>query len=121
MPKIVHFEIPVNDAERAKAFYQDAFGWEITGYGDFPYWLVRAGEDDEPGADGALIARGELHQSPVIVVGVEDIDAAVSGTQKAGAELLQGKQAIPSVGWAAYIRDPEGNVIGIFQPDSAAG
>lgn len=53
MAKIVHFEIPVDDPDRASAFYRAAFDWEISGFGDEPYWLVRAGAEDEPGADGA--------------------------------------------------------------------
>ena len=53
MPKIVHFEIPADDLQRASAFYHDVLGWEISRFGDEPYWLVRAGEDGEPGANGA--------------------------------------------------------------------
>ncbi|MGC2569882.1 MAG: VOC family protein [Candidatus Nitrosopolaris sp.] len=29
MPTIVHFEIPSDDIERAKKFYNDLFGWKI--------------------------------------------------------------------------------------------
>jgi uncharacterized protein len=29
MPTIVHFEIPVDDVDRAKKFYNDLFGWKI--------------------------------------------------------------------------------------------
>jgi predicted enzyme related to lactoylglutathione lyase len=29
MPNIVHFEIPVDDAERAKKFYTELFGWKV--------------------------------------------------------------------------------------------
>jgi len=44
MSKIVHFEIPVDDPDRASAFYHDVLGWEISGFGKEPYWtcaLVR--------------------------------------------------------------------------------
>lgn len=116
MAKIIHFEIPVDDKDRAIAFYRDAFGWEITGFGDEPYWLVQAGGDDEPGANGALIGRGDIHRTPVIVIGVDDLDAAVSRAENGGAEVLAGRQEIPNVGWSAYIRDPEGNTVGLFQP-----
>lgn len=118
MAKVVHFEIPVDESERAAAFYRDAFGWEVAGYGDQPYWLVTAGPADEPGADGALIARGELHASPVIVVGVDDLDAALARAEQAGGRVVQGRSEIPGVGWSAYIIDTEGNTIGVFQPSS---
>jgi hypothetical protein len=116
--KVVHFEIPVDDAERASAFYRGAFGWEITGFGDQPYWLVRAGADTEPGADGALIGRSELHQNPIVITGVDDIDSILSRIQQIGGQVVQAKLPIPGVGWSAYILDTEGNTIGLFQPSS---
>ena len=30
MPKIVHFEIPADDPQRAGAFYRHVLGWEIS-------------------------------------------------------------------------------------------
>jgi len=120
MAKIVHFEIPVDDAERASAFYRDTLGWQINGLGAQPYWLVIAGTDDEPGANGALIARGDVHRSPVLIAGVEDIDATVAKVEAGGGRILHGKLPVPGVGWSAYFVDPEGNTIGIFQPDPTA-
>jgi uncharacterized protein len=116
MPKVVHFEIPVDDAERAAAFYTGTFGWDVQGWGDQPYWLVTAGAEDEPGADGALIGRGELHTSPVVVVGVASVDETIAAARDAGGEILADKQEVPGVGYAAYLRDSEGNTIGIFEP-----
>ncbi len=120
MPKIVHFEIPVDDPQRAAAFYRDVLGWAVSRYGEQPYWLVRAGEAGEPGADGALVGREDLHQSPVLIAGVRDIDDVLSRAQNSGGELLQGKLPVPGMGWSAYIRDSEGNTIGFFQPDTTA-
>jgi predicted enzyme related to lactoylglutathione lyase len=120
MAKVVHFEIPVDDAARAKAFYADALGWEISGWGDIPYWLVRAGADDEPGADGALIERGDLHRTPVLVVGVADLDESIAKVQAAGGTIAQGRSPVPGVGWAAYVVDSEGNTVGLFQDDATA-
>lgn len=120
MSKIVHFEIPVEDPDRATEFYSGTLGWEISRYGEQPYWLVRAGADDEPGANGALVGRGNLHQGPVVVAGVEDIDDVLSRAQQHGAKVVQGKMAVPGMGWSAYVLDPEGNTVGLFQADSNA-
>lgn len=120
MPKIVHFEIPVDDPQRAAAFYRDVLGWEVSRYGEEPYWLVRAGGDEEPGADGALVGREELHRSPVVIAGVADVEDVLDRVQKAGGAVIQGRLPIPGMGWSAYIRDPEGNTIGFFQPDTSA-
>jgi uncharacterized protein len=121
MAKIVHFEIPVDDAERASSFYRDALGWQIAGFGGQPYWLVTAGDEGEPGANGALIGRGDVHRSPVLIVGVEDLDDAVQRVVGAGGRLVQQKLPIPGVGWSAYFTDPEGNTLGLFESDPAAG
>jgi uncharacterized protein len=120
MPKIVHFEIPVDDPQRAAAFYHDTLGWDVSRYGEEPYWLVRAGEDEEAGANGALVSREELHQTPVLIAGVADIDDVLSRVGKCGGTVVQGKLPIPGMGWSAYICDPEGNTIGFFQPDTNA-
>lgn len=119
MSKIVHFEIPVDDPPRAVAFYRDALGWEMSRFGDQPYWLVRAGEEGEPGADGALVGREELHSSPVLVAQVSDIVDALRRVEQAGGHVVQGRLPIPGVGWSAYVRDTEGNTIGLFQPTEA--
>lgn len=121
MSKVVHFEIPVDDRERALTFYRTALDWEITGFGDQPYWLVQAGADEEPGANGALLMRGDVHEHPVLVVGVADLDEALGRVQGAGGQVLHPKMPIPGVGWSAYIRDSEGNTIGLFQPEAGAG
>ena len=121
MAKVVHFEIPVDDAERASTFYASVLGWEITGWGGMPYWLVKAGTDTEPGADGALIARGDIHRAPILVVGVADLDTALAGVEAAGGRVLQGREPVPGVGWSAYVTDTEGNTIGLFQDDATAG
>jgi predicted enzyme related to lactoylglutathione lyase len=121
MSKIVHFEIPADDPQRASAFYRDALGWEVSRWGDEPYWLVRAGEDDEPGANGALVARGDLHRAPVLIAGVADMDDALHRVESCGGKVAQGKLPVPGMGWSAYVIDPEGNTIGLFQPDAGAG
>ncbi len=120
MSKIVHFEIPVDDPQRATAFYNAALGWEISRFGDEPYWLVRAGSDEEPGANGALVGREELHEHPILIAGVEDIDEVLGRVERCGGKVTQGKLPVPGVGWSAYIRDPEGNTIGLFQPGTDA-
>ena len=40
--KIVHFEIPVNDVERARKFYSECFGWKFTKapMPGLEYWLI---------------------------------------------------------------------------------
>jgi len=121
MARIVHFELPVDDPDRARAFYSSVFGWKLEAYGDAPYWLATTGAEGELGIDGALAGRSELTSAPVVVIGVDDLDAAAADALAHGAEELQGKQPVPGMGWSSYLRDPEGNVIGLWQTDEQAG
>lgn len=39
---IMHFEIPANNVETLKAFYEKVFGWNITlGAGPIEYWIIQ--------------------------------------------------------------------------------
>jgi predicted enzyme related to lactoylglutathione lyase len=81
---------------------------------------VKAGAEGEPGADGALIVRGDVHRSPVLIVGVDDVDESIARIEAAGGTIVQGRMPVPGVGWSAYFTDPEGNTVGLFQPDESA-
>jgi len=48
---------------------------------------------------------------------VGEVAAKVPG---AGGKVLQDKTPVPGQGYFAYCTDTEGNVFGIFQPDSSA-
>lgn len=53
MTKVIHFEIPADDPERAIKFYKKVFGWKIDKWeGEFDYRLVTGGKEDEPGITG---------------------------------------------------------------------
>ena len=101
-------------------FYGDVLGWQVSRFDEQPYWPVRAGDDEERGANGALVGRGELHRSPIVTISVEDIDDALSRVVRSGDQVSEGKLPIPGVGWSAYMVDSEGNTIGLFQPEGAA-
>jgi predicted enzyme related to lactoylglutathione lyase len=51
---------------------------------------------------------------------VASLDAALETALKAGAQVALPKMAIPGVGWQAYIRDPDENIVGLHQADHAA-
>jgi predicted enzyme related to lactoylglutathione lyase len=121
MPRVIHFELPVDDPARAASFYRSVFGWQINKWdGPMDYWLVTTGEGSEPGIDGALTRRSEGFMSTVNTVGVDSVDAYAAKIQAAGGKILMPKAAIPGMGWVAYGQDTEGNNFGIFQMDPSA-
>jgi predicted enzyme related to lactoylglutathione lyase len=51
MNKVIHFEIPVDNVERAKKFYSDNFSWEMVQMGNEygNYVLLHTGPTDKDG------------------------------------------------------------------------
>jgi len=113
--KVVHFEIPIDDGDRAVAFYGQAFGWGLERWGPLEYWTTAAGEGE--GIGGALTKRSEESASLTFYIAVDDIDAALSAIEAAGGRRLTGRMPIPTVGWSALFEDSEGNKVGLFQDD----
>lgn len=121
MPKVVHFEIPVDDPDRAVAFYRDAFHWEIAQHGPVDYWLASTGPREEPGADGALTRRTPDQPSTVVVVGVDSVDDFLDRVRQAGGDVVAGRQPVPGVGWSATSGIRRATWVGLFEEDPSAG
>lgn len=119
--RVVHFEIPIDDPDRAGGFYRDVFGWDVEKWGQADYWTMTTGAQPGPGAEGALTPRSQVAEGVVVYVGVDDIDDALERVTDAGGELVTGRMPIPTIGWSAHVRDTEANLIGLFQPDPEAG
>ena len=123
MPRVVHFEIPTDDADRAVKFYAEVFGWTAQKWdGPQDYWLLTTGQESEPGIDGAITPRdgSELFSTPVNTVDVSSVDEAAAKVAANGGEIVAPKMAVPGVGYMAYFRDPDGNLFGMMQSDPSA-
>jgi len=121
MPRVIHFEIPADDPERAAAFYGEVFGWKFQKWdGPMPYWLVTTGDDGAPGINGGMMPRSHPGASTVNTVGVASVDETLAAIQRKGGKVALPRMAVPGVGWLAYCIDPEGNTFGILQPDAKA-
>ena len=126
MPRVIHFEIHADDPDRAVTFYRDLFGWTFEQWGGpMEYWLIKTGEDNEPGINGGLHKRqsaidGEAVIAYVCTVDVSDLDAFMQRVPELGGKIAVDKMAIPNLGWLAYAKDTEGNVFGMIQHDADA-
>jgi uncharacterized protein len=119
MDKVVHFEIPYDNKERASKFYSEIFGWELMDVPEMEYTLIHAARTDknnmvaEKGAiNGGLFHRNDSAKQPLVVIGVQSIDETIKKVISAGGKLVTPKQSIPN-GSYARVADCEGNVIGI--------
>ncbi|EMY32177.1 glyoxalase/bleomycin resistance protein/dioxygenase [Arthrobacter crystallopoietes BAB-32] len=120
--RVVHFEIPADDQNRARDFYQAAFGWDISAVPDMDYNMVLTspvndqGMPTEPGSiNGGMFAREGDLATPVVTVEVDDIDAALEQIGTLGGSTVIAKQAVLDMGFAAYFRDTEGNILGLWE------
>ena len=53
MSKVIHFEIPADNPERAIAFYEQALGWKFRKWdGPMEYWMVEGGPAEDGEAEG---------------------------------------------------------------------
>ena len=125
MGRLVHFEIPADDPQRAIDFYEAVLGWSAQRYdSEVPYWLVSTGDEGEPGINGAVMPRqgepSELAKAPrafVCTAHVDDLDAAIKSVESNGGRFDGQRMTIPGVGEHAYVLDTEGNTFGLMQPE----
>ncbi|MHA1577877.1 MAG: VOC family protein [Candidatus Thorarchaeota archaeon] len=122
MTRVIYFELPVDDFDRATKFYGEIFSWDITVHDrpEGPYYAVNTGDGELQGINGALFKRDEGWSSLVNVIGVNDIDVVIEKIKERGGEIVFPKTIITGVGYLAYFKDTEGNTFGMMQTDSAA-
>lgn len=130
MGRLVHFEVHVDDMERAKKFYGVVFGWSFQDWSEYagmPYYGAVTGNEKEPGINGALMQRqgpppvaNQTLNGYACTMGVEDYDAAEARILENGGTVALPKYALPGMAWQGYYKDTEGNIFGIHQPDANA-
>ncbi len=83
--RVVHFEVPFEDGDRARSFYKEAFGWNISQMPEMSYTVVSSGPTSDQGmpSEPGFINGGMFEKdsygvaTPVITVEVDNIDAAL--------------------------------------------
>ena len=120
--KVVHFEIPADNVERAKNFYKSVFGWDTNEVPGMDYTMLitapvdKNGMPTEPGAiNGGMPTRRGAVKGPVVTIQVDDIEAALKSVANMGGSVVRKKQAVADMGFTAYFKDTEGNIVGLWQ------
>jgi predicted enzyme related to lactoylglutathione lyase len=121
MSRVIHFEIPAAEPERAAAFYKQVFGWSIEKWpGPMEYWMVTTGADGAPGINGGLLKKQAPTTATTNTIGVDSVEKAIAAVKSAGGKLVMPKTPIPTIGYFAYLEDTEGNLFGVLQSDADA-
>lgn len=127
MSRITHFEIHASQPQALIDYYTALLGWTFSKYGSADYWLIETGPSDEPGINGGLMPRRGDPPLPMQAVNafvctaqIASLDETLSKNAALGGSVALPKMPIPGLGWLAYIKDPDGNIMGLMQPDEKA-
>ncbi|WP_343593561.1 VOC family protein [Paracidovorax wautersii] len=120
MNPVSYFEIPVDDMDRAIAFYSAVFGCSFTrDHVDGNDMAFFPHDEEHPGASGAL-AKGESYvpgtSGARIYFDVHDLQAALLRAVRAGGRVIYPETQVGSFGAVAEIEDTEGNCVGLHAP-----
>jgi len=125
MDRVQAFDIPADDMDRAKKFYQEVFGWKIDPVpgsgGNFHEAItVPVDENGEPkvigGINGGFFQRGTHGlEGTFFEINVPSVDEYVEKTKSAGGKIVKPKGPILDIAFFALVKDTEGNVIGLWE------
>ena len=111
MPRLNYVELPVGDIGAAKAFYEAAFGWTLTGFG--PSYAATLTGDTDIGLQGDA---AEASKAPLPVIDVPNLESAHAAVLAAGGRIVRPTFAFPG-GRRFHILDPAGNELAAVEAD----
>ena len=119
MNKVVHFEIPTSDLKKSQDFYGAVFVWQMMQFDDENVMTSTTATNDqgmptEPGAINGSIYKAN-GKTPNVVVEVPDLQAHIALIKQHGGSLVDDVQVIPNMGSYCRCKDPEGNLVGLWQ------
>lgn len=125
---VSHFEIPARDPERAARFYREVFGWSVDRLPwKRPYYKVRGSAvgsgSGREGIDGGILEAGGGVAQPLLMIHIEgeELASVLARIEAAGGQLDLPVTRVGEMGWWARFRDPDGNLLGLWQAGSAPG
>jgi lactoylglutathione lyase len=127
--KLTYVRLLVTDFDACFRFYRDVMDWQPTwgqegeGYADFATGsdttlaLFSRSAMAEAAGTSDLPPQVTAQDRVALIVGVEDLDAAVSGLRERGGKIFVGPTDRPDWGIrVAFLRDPDGNLIEVNAP-----
>ncbi len=122
MPTIAHFDLPADDLERAKKFYEKLFDWKFNQVpGPMPYYLIETADlGGNPGVGGGMGKRGAPDQRIMNYFGVSSVEESIAKVEKLGGKIIMPRTAVPGWGYLAICIDTENNTFGLWEEDKNA-
>jgi hypothetical protein len=121
MGQVAHFSINAGDLDKARAFYENVFGWTFQAWGPPGFYMIEMG----PGLPAAGL-RASLQQRREIVPGVamkgfectiavDDIQATSKAVEANGGKVAMPICELAGIGQLLFFEDPDGNIAGAMQ------
>lgn len=79
------------------------------------YWLISHKDAAENDTMGGLFKRNAPNEGFLNYFSVRSIDESLNKATSNGAQVVTAKQEIPSIGYFAVLKDPDGNTFAFFQ------
>ncbi|HEY1247701.1 MAG TPA: VOC family protein [Nitrososphaera sp.] len=117
MATIVHFEIPSENIERAKKFYDALFGWKMEKMpGPMEYWMfATANNKGERTIGGGVMERKMTNEPITIYIGVDSVNEYAKNVEKLGGKVIKPKTEVTGYGWFAVCMDTENNIFALWE------
>jgi predicted enzyme related to lactoylglutathione lyase len=121
---IGYFQIPADDVGRARKFYQSLLGWKIepdTILSDksLQWQNIITGEPREGTMNIGGLYKRQMPGPIMNFVIIENIDQILAKVENLGGKTMMPRNEIKNVGLVAVIQDTEGNIIGLWKPESS--
>jgi uncharacterized protein len=122
MPTIAYFQIPSDDIEKSKKFFNQLFGWEIykspesnTPKGMENWTVITTDDKGNRALGGGMSKRAMPQQQITNFIDVKSVDEYLSKVEKLGGKVVVPKTVVPGMGYYAVCVDTENNSFGIFE------
>lgn len=122
---VAWFEVATDDPDSAQHFYGELLGWTFATDPDaaragMDYRLITYSEGDRP-VGGIFATGGAFPNHAVFSIAVVDVAEACAKAEKLGATIVRTVTEPEAGPPFAYLRDPSGNLFGIFSPPVTPG
>lgn len=110
----VHLDLAADDVEGAKQFYGKIFDWKFQDFPEMKWTGIGVGK----GVGGGMGPKNMPGQPTAWTAYVEvaDVSSTMAKARDAGATVYVERQEIPGMGVLGVFADPQGAVIGVWEP-----
>ena len=121
MNNLAHFEIPVDDVDKAKEFYSNLFDWEFNYMEEMNYLMFTGeSEDGKSKMSGGIFKKPNESFTVTNYFTVKSLAESAEKVEELGGKIVVPKTPVPGMGWFVHFTDMDGNLLALWENDSEA-